>query len=389
MIKRILEEKLKEALLLSPSVAILGPRQVGKTTLAFELAKTYPNSLYLDLESPKDKAKLQNPELYLYDHRDKLIILDEIQRLPSLFLVLRGLIDRYKRENNQKAKFLILGSCSLDLIKQSSESLAGRIRYLELSTLLASEISVRYDIKRLWFRGGFPLSFLATNEKASALWRESFIKTYLERDIPQLGLSIPSTNLYRLWIMLAHLQGTNINKQQLAANLNLSNMTIKRYIDLFCDLLLIRQLEPFFINTKKRIIKTPRIYLRDSGLLHQLLGIHSTDALLTHPIIGKSYEGFVIENIITCLPSLAQAYYYRSSGGSEIDLVIDFPNQQRWAIEIKNNSTPKIPKGFYYACDDIKATKRFLVYQGEETYRIDKKITVISLVGLIKVLLQS
>ena len=386
MIKRILEHKIVDGLHLNPAVAILGPRQVGKTTLALKIAKSHKKSIYLDLESPQDLAKLQDPVAYLSANQDKLIILDEIQRVPDLFPVLRGLIDKRRQEGQKGGHFLILGSSSVELIKQSSESLAGRIRYFELGGLSALELKEAgfSHLNEPWLRGGFPESVLTQSDETSALWREDFIRTYLERDVAQLGPRVPATTLRRLWTMLAHSQGTTINVANLSSGLDVSNVTTNRYIDLLCDLLLVRKIQPWAKNTKKRLVKTPMTYVRDSGLVHQLLNITTYDALLSHPIVGKSWEGFVIENLISVLPELAAYSYYRTSAGAEIDLIIELPNQEIWAIEIKKTSSPKVERGFYNACEDVQPTKSFVVYGGEEEYPLPNGVKAISLIDMMK-----
>ena len=384
MLKRHLKHKIITGLKNSPAVAILGPRQIGKTTIALEIARDI-ESIYLDLESPQDLAKLQDPVAYLSMHQDKLIILDEIQRVPGLFKVLRGLIDKNRRKGKANGKFLILGSASIDLIRQSSESLAGRIRYLELAGLNLFECqNTASDINKLWLRGGFPESYLAINNEVSVEWREDFIRTYLERDVPQLGSRIPATTLRRLWTMLAHSQGTAVNVSKLASGLDISNVTAGRYIDLLCDLLLVRKIEPWYRNTKKRLIKTPLTYVRDSGLSHQLLNITTYESLLSHPVVGKSWEGFVIENLISVLPRTARYSYYRTTSGIEVDLVIELPNREIWAIEIKRTSSPGVGKGFYNACEEIKPTKTFVIYNGKEEFPLPHHITAISLINMMK-----
>lgn len=362
------------------AVALLGPRQAGKTTLALEVAKEVP-SVYLDLENPEDSAKLKNPSAYFALHADKLVILDEVQRMPNLFMVLRGVIDERRRQGRNNYQFLILGSASHDLLHQSSESLAGRITYLELFGLNLFEVSAQEEKQQhmLWCRGGFPRSYMADSDDESAHWRYDFIRTYLERDIPQLGPRIPAETLHRFWTMLAHSQGEAFNASTIASSLGVSSVTVGRYLDLMVDLLLVRKLSPWFGNTKKRLIKAPRVYIRDTGLLHQLLHIPHYEHLLSHPILGKSWEGFVIEQIISVLPRKANTFFYRSAGGAEIDFVIEIEYGVFWAIEIKHNSIPAVKKGFYSACEDIQPVKKFVVYSGEEAYPLAKDITAISL----------
>lgn len=366
---RLSEMKLKVLLSNFPVVAILGPRQVGKTTLAHRLAMDLkPTPLYLDLESPRDIAKLQEPEAYLETQYGRLIILDEIHRVPELFSVLRSVVDRRRLLGEKTGQFLILGSASLDLLKQSSESLAGRIVYEELQGFTVLEIPDAPDtISQLWVRGGFPDSFLAQTDADSLEWRLAFIRTYLERDIPQFGPRIPAETLRRFWTMLAHSQGAQLNMSRFAAGLGYSVPTIQRYLDLLSDLLLVRLVRSWSGNVGKRLVKVPKVYIRDSGLTHALLGISTFDELVGHPVVGGSWEGFVIENICSILPKNASTWYYRTSAGAEIDLVIEI-GQKRIAIEIKRSLNPAVSKGFMNASGDIQATHRYVVYPGKETY---------------------
>lgn len=383
MIVRKIASEIKLLLEEFPAVALLGPRQVGKTTLADEVARDYsPKPIYLDLESPADQAKLSDSESYFENHKGKLIILDEIQRVPELFAVLRGVIDQRKREGFRTGQFLILGSSSLELLKQSSETLAGRIAYKELSVISTIEIPQTHQ-KLLWLRGGFPDSFLAKNDEASLRWRLNFISTYLERDVPQFGPRIPAITLRRLWTMLAHAQGSLVNVAQLGANLDVTAPTAKRYIELLEDLLLIRTLRPWYGNIGKRLVKSPKVFIRDSGLLHALLNIDNLDNLYGHPILGASWEAFVIENIISNLPQGVTPWFYRTSAGAEIDLVLEFNHQKRFAIEIKHSLSPTLTKGFYLGCEDINATQRFVVYTGVEKYQFNKETTVLCLKDMI------
>jgi predicted AAA+ superfamily ATPase len=318
------------------------------------------------------------------ENKDKLIILDEVQRLPEIFAQLRGLIDKQRRKGNKTGLFLFLGSASLELLQQSSESLAGRISYIELCPINIFELKKdRQDnMNRLWLRGGFPESLLADTDHNSLAWRRDFVKTYLERDIPQLGPRIPAETLERFWIMLAHNQGTTINASQLSRNLEVSGTTIGRYLDLLVDLLLVRRLRPWRSNVGKRLVKSPKVYVRDSGITHSLLNILSYNDLLGHPVVGGSWEGFVIENIMSVTPPEAKPYFYRTSGGAEVDLILEFGVKQRWAIEIKRSSVPSISKGFYIACDDIKATRKYILYSGSDTFSMGNGVTAISLLNL-------
>ena len=377
MLPRLLSPELEKRLQHNSVVALLGPRQVGKTTLARQIASQHP-SVYLDLESSADRFKLEEPILFLSQHEGKLVIIDEVHRKPELFSVLRILVDRARQAGKKKAQFLILGSASIELLKQSSESLAGRISYLELTGFHLLETNKK-NLQKLWLSGGFPESYLASNIHLSFQWREDFIKTYLERDLPQFGFRIPSERLQRLWTMLAHLQGQALNASSLAQNLNVDYKTIQYYIDVLSDLLLVRSLKPWHFNTKKRLIKSPRIYIRDSGILHALLNIITQDNLFSHPVFGKSWEGFVIENILSILPKGVEAFFYRSSSGHEIDLLLKFYDQSLWAIEIKKGLSPKLSESFHKACQDVKATKKYVVYGGEETFSSKKETTFLSL----------
>jgi predicted AAA+ superfamily ATPase len=383
MLQRSLQPRVARLLDQFPAVAILGPRQVGKTTLALSLAETLgENALYLDLELPSDRAKLSDPELYLNQHEDRLVILDEIHRLPGLFETLRSLIDRRRRKGSRSRHFLLLGSASIDLLHQSAETLAGRIAYEELTPFSVAEVagSGSNSADRVWVRGGFPDSFLAASENESFVWRTAFIQTYLERDVPALGPRIPAETLRRYWQMLAHNQGQMLNAAQLASGLGVSGQTVARYLDIMVDLLLVRRLQPWATNAKKRLVRTPKVYVRDSGLLHALLDIHDQEDLLGHPVVGASWEGMLIENILNALPSTARATFYRTAAGAEIDLVIEFSAKERWAIEIKRSiSNPAPSKGFYVGCEDIQATRQVVLYPGEERFRIDAKTEVMPL----------
>jgi predicted AAA+ superfamily ATPase len=388
MIPRRLESRIVDALKRSSSVALMGPRQVGKTTIALNISETTP-SIYLDLENRTDLQKVQDIEAFHAQNSDKLIILDEVQRLPEIFASLRGIIDRERRKGNKTGQFLFLGSASIDLLQQSSESLAGRIAYLELQPVDALEYAQNNieQLNALWVRGGFPESVLSDTDQHSLEWRLDFIKTYLERDIPQLGPRIPAETLERFWTMLAHNQGSILNAAHLARNLDVSGVTIGRYLDLMTDLLLVRRLKPWTSNVGKRLVKSPKIYVRDSGLAHALLNIQDYNTLLGHPVVGGSWEGFVIENIMAVIPSRVQPYYYSTSRGEEIDLVLEFASGSKWAIEIKRSSTPYVSKGFYVGCEDIKADKRFVVYSGKDKFPMNEGVTAIPLPDLMQELL--
>jgi uncharacterized protein len=380
MINRLLYPQLLDAVSNSPAVALLGPRQAGKTTLALELGQRH-NALYLDLESEQDRAKLSQPELYLSDHQDRLVILDEIHRAPGLFPVLRGLIDRGRRAGRRSGLYMLLGSASLDLLKQSGETLAGRITYLELAPINVLEAQ-KIPADDLWIRGGFPESLLASDDLRSLRWRQDFIRTYLERDIPQFGPRIAAETLRRFWGMLAHHQGGLLNTAQFARNLGVDVKTVGNYLDLLVDLLLVRRLQPWHANLGKRLVKSPKVYVRDSGLVHALLNIQDKESLLAHPVIGQSWECFVIENLLVAATNKAQGYFYRSSGGAKIDLLLSWPDGSLWAIEIKRSLSPKLERGFHAACADLAPARKFVVYPGTERYRHASDIEVISLVEL-------
>lgn len=381
MIKRIAQRTVTGLLRRHPVVGLLGPRQVGKTTLALEIAKDRP-SVYLDLEAPADRAKLADPELFLKDQDGKLVILDEIQRMPELFPVLRGVIDRRRRTGEKTGQFLILGSASIDLLRQSSESLAGRIVYRELTPILADELIEPGRLDELWMRGGFPESLLAAEDATSREWRDAFVTTYLERDIPQLGPRIPAETLRRFWTMLAHQQGQLLNAARLASSLGVSGQTVGRYLDLMADLLLVRRLQPWASNAGKRLVRSPKVYVRDSGLVHALLGLSTLDSILGHPVAGASWEGMVIENLLAALPPGGSAWFYRTSAGAELDLLLEFAAGERWAIEVKRSLSPSVSKGFHIACEDAKTTKRYIVYPGTESYPLGAKSQAVPLLDL-------
>ena len=364
-----------------PAVAILGPRQVGKTTLALELARALPAATYLDLESPADAAKLADPAAYFDAHRDELVILDEVQRVPALFAQLRGVIDHRRRAGKRSGQFLLLGSATGALLQQSAESLAGRIAYMELPPLCANEVAAK-DTQRLWVRGGFPESFLANSDSASLRWRQQFIATYLERDIPQLGPRIPAETLRRLWTMLAHEQGQLLNASKLAASLAVSGQTVARYLDLLADLMLVRRLRPWAGNEGKRLVRAPKVYVRDSGLAHALLGLTGFDDIVGHPVAGGSWEGWIVENLIAAAPQGTSAYFYRTSAGAEVDLILELPKRQRWAIEIKRSSAPAVSKGLHIAADDVKATARFVVHSGKDSFPLANGVQATTLLDL-------
>jgi len=388
MLRRSALVLVEAALQRQAAVALIGPRQVGKTTLALQVAEqTGGKALYLDLEARQDRDKLLEPALFLGSYEDRLVILDEIHRVPELFPVLRGLIDQGRRRGRKHGRFLILGSAAIDLLRQTSESLAGRIAYVEMAPFDVVEAATDdASTIKLWVRGGFPDSYLARSDAESLAIRNDSIRTYLERDVPQFGPRIPAETLDRLWTMLAHNQGTLLNASRLAAGLALSAPTVTRYVDLLVDLLLVRRLTPFSANTGKRLVKSPKTYVRDSGLLHALLGIPDHDGLSGHPVVGTSWEGFVIENLLGSAPSRTQASFYRTAAGAEIDLVLDMPRQGRWAIEIKRGLAPRPEKGFYLACEDIEPKRRFVVHSGDDRYPVSKDLEAIGLREMVQVL---
>ena len=360
-----------------PVVALLGPRQVGKTTLA-ELIAEERASVYLDLEDAADREKLSDAALYLSGLEDRLVILDEVQRVPELFQTLRGLVDKGRRRDIRAGRFLLLGSASIDLLKQSGESLAGRIAYVELEPFNVLEVDGDAH-EDLWIRGGFPDSFLAGSDEASTVWRENFLRTYLERDIPQLGPRVPAETLRRFWTMLAHLQGSTLNAAQLARGLAVDGKTVARYLDLLVDLLLVRRLSPLCPNVGKRLVKSPKVYVRDCGIVHTLLGLDDRDAVLSHPVAGGSWEGFVLENLLGTAPERVKPWFYRTAAGAEIDLVLELPGGKLWAIEIKRGLSPKLDKGFHHAREDLSPERAFVVYSGNDRYPKDEGVEVIGL----------
>ena len=382
MIKRILQDKIKEAINNFPVVGILGARQVGKTTLAKEIQKSYKQSVYIDLELPSDFNRLENAELFLRTLEDKLVIIDEVQRKPELFPLLRALVD----QNRKPGRFIILGSSSPDLIKNASDSLAGRINYFELTPFLFEEISKSNKINfdeatqfKHWLRGGFPDSFLAGNNELSFSWRQEFINTFLERDIPNFGIRIPAVQLRRFWTMIAHSHGSIWNASKIAASLGVTFPTTKHYLDILEDTFIIRQLYPYYANVKKRLVKSPKVFLRDPGLLHSILNIESKEDLLGNPIAGHSWEGYIIEQIVNMLPKNYNAYYYRTIAGAEIDLVVTEAERPIYCFEIKFSLTPKLNKSFWNAFEDLKCEKAFVVYPGETSYPINEKVMAIPL----------
>jgi predicted AAA+ superfamily ATPase len=382
MISRRAQAAVQEALSRQAAVALIGPRQTGKTTLARAVAAETA-SIYLDLEAGEDRAKLADPAPFLEHYEDRLVVLDEIHRTPELFPALRGLIDRGREHGRKTSRFLILGSASMDLLRQSSESLAGRIAYVEMGPFDVLETSATgYDTTTLWVRGGFPESFLAAGDRYSIEWRADFIRTYLERDVPMLGPRVPAETLERLWTMLAHEQAALLNASRLATSLMISAQTVTRYVDLLADLLLVRRLRPFHRNTGKRLVKSPKIYVRDSGIVHALLGIGDYNALSGHPVAGASWEGFVIENLIAAAPARTVPSFYRTAAGAEIDLILEIPGHGLWAFDIKRAVSARPEKGFYLACEDLKPNRRILVNSGGDRYPAGTGLEAIGLAEL-------
>ena len=366
----------------APAVVLTGMRQVGKTTLALEIARER-DAAYVDLERPSDVARLADIERYCARHAGRLVVFDEIQRMPGLFEPLRGIIDERRREGRRTGHFLFLGSASMDLLRQSGETLAGRVAHFELRPLSVHEVSPGAR-DELWLRGGLPESFLAAADRASFEWRFDFVRTCLERDIPALGPRIPSETLRRFWTMLAHNQGQAFNAAQLARSLGVKGVTVGRYLDLMVDLLLVRRLSSWSSNVGKRLVKAPKTYLRDSGVCHALLGIASYDSLLGHPVVGGSWEGFVLESILGAAPVHAQSGCYRTRGGAEIDLVLDLGAGELWAIEVKRSSAPSVSRGFHAACDDLRPTRKYVVHAGDDSFPLRHGVEAVTVEDVVR-----
>lgn len=379
-IQRDLLNYIKKYFEIFPAVAILGPRQCGKSTLVKSLEQHFDGIIYLDMQKQSDLNKLVEPELFFETNADKIICLDEIQLVPKLFSILRSVIDA----NRSNGKFILLGSASQDLIQQTSESLAGRIGLLHLSPFLINELDYleNYSLQKFWFRGGFPNSYLSDNDENCTIWLQNYIRTYIERDIPQLGFQIPALQLRRLLTMCAHNQGQQLNLSKLGESLGLTHPTIKRYIDLLEQTFVVRTIQPYEINIKKRLVKTPKVFVRDSGILHQLLQIANFNALLGNPVFGSSWEGIVIENIIVNLSSW-DYFFYRTATGDEIDLILKKGNQVI-AIECKASDAPKVTKGFYRALEVVKPNKTFIIAPTNATYQLSNDVTVIGLSNFLK-----
>lgn len=373
MISRRIQASVEESLRSFPVVGLIGPRQAGKTTLAkMILKKIDPKPIYLDLELSSDLNKLRDPELYFQTYKDRLVIIDEVQRMPELFPLIRAIVD----QKRSAGRFLILGSASPALVRQASETLAGRIIYRELQPFSIDEIGSENDA-RLWLRGGYPLSYLSPGNDESCSWREAFIKTYLEMDIPQLGIRVPASQLRRFWTMLAHSHGQLWNASKIAGSLGISAPTAKHYLDILSDTFIVRQLQPFFANVKKRLIKSPKIYVRDSGLFHTLMRIKEREDLDSHPSAGVSWEGFIIEQVIAAKPENWDAYFYRTSAGAEVDLLLTNNAGRQTAIEIKYSLSPKPGKGFWTAIDDLGCKKAFVIFPGSESYPLKENVSTL------------
>ena len=379
MIRRRAADDLERALDRQAAVALLGVRQVGKTTLALAVARRR-EALYLDLQTRTDRDKLSDPRFFLSRYEDRLVILDEVHRVPALFPELRSLIDRGRRRGRRTGRYLILGSASVELLKQAGESLAGRIEFVPLSPLDVLEVEADRDASTsLWVRGGLPDSFLARNDEDSFAFRSNFIRTYLERDVREfVSRRLPGETLRRLWTMLAHWQGGLLRTSNLARSLALNTATVGRYIDVLTNLFILRRLPPFAANVRKRLVKSPKIYIRDSGLVHALLGLRDFEALAGHPACGASWEGFVIENLLAAAPAGTAASFYGTTGGAEMDLVLQLPGSVRpWAIEIKRGLAPRPSRGFRSAREDLQPERAFIVSGGEDAYPLEPGIDVV------------
>ena len=381
MIPRRALADVRTALSRQAAVALLGPRQVGKTTLALEMARSR-QVLYLDLQSREDREKLRHPRIFLRRYEDRLVILDEVHQVPELFSDLRGVIDEGRRRGRRTGRFLILGSASMELLRQAGETLAGRLEFVSLHPLDVLEVAADdTTVDSLWLRGGFPDSFLAGNDTDSLAFRQTFIRTYLERDLGEfIEARIPSQTLLRLWTMLAHAQGGLLSSASLAKSLSISAPTVSRYVDTLSGLFLVRRLPPFAANVRKRLVKSPKVYVRDSGIVHALLGIGAFETLAGHPVAGTSWEGFVIENLLAAAPPLTRASFYRTAAGAEMDLVLELPGALRpWAVEVKRSMATSLGRGFHNAMGDLGPERAFVVCADEGRYPVGDRTEVIGL----------
>ena len=386
MLIRQRQALIERRLLQAPAVALLGPRQVGKTTLAQAIAARHPGALLLDMERASDRAAVAHPELFFPLHRHRLVVLDEVQLVPQLFSALRPEIDADRRPG----RFLLLGSASGELLRQTGESLAGRVAYVELTPLLVAELitgaadaspddsaAALATVQQLWLRGGYPRALLADNDEASFSWRQDFIQTFLQRDLPTLGVRVPAETMRRYWTMLAHLQGQQFNASQLGQSLGgASHTTSTRYLDTLVDTLMLRRLPPHLVNVGKRLVKSPKVYVRDSGLLHALLGLATVHDLQGHPVAGASWEGFVIEQVAAALPAEAQLGCYRTAAGTELDLVLEHRGR-KLGIEIKFSSAPKPLKGFWQALQDLQLSSAWVVAPVPRRYPLAPGVEVV------------
>lgn len=386
MFGRHLEPVVLQALHRQPAVALLGPRQVGKTTLALAIGEAHRDQrppLYLDLESEGDRSKLSQPELFLGAHRSELVILDEVHRVPALFPVLRGQIDQARRQGLRAGMYLLLGSASVDLLAQTGESLAGRVAYLELAPLSALE-ATGVAPASLWLRGGFPDSVLAGTDAGSLAWRRDFVRTYIEREALQFRTGLNTDLLRRLWTMLAHQQGGLLNSAALSRSLGVDVKAVNGLLSLLEQLMLVRRLQPWHANVGKRLVRSPKLYVRDSGILHALLGIGDGDSLLSHPVAGASWEGWVIDNLLAVAGPDVQAHFYRTAAGAEVDLLLTLPGGGQWVVEIKRSLSPKLERGFHHACQDLQPQRRWVVYPGQDRWPLAAEVQVLPLPDLMR-----
>ena len=369
---------------------LLGPRQVGKTTLARAIAKDWPGgAVYLDLERPADQLRLEDADSYLRAQQSRLVIMDEIYRAPGVFEILRGIIDDNRQAGQRNGQFLLLGSASLDLMRQSGETLAGRVAYLDIAPLnMVEALAAGIQSDALWLRGGFPDSLLAPDDTQSLNWRRDFIRSYLERDVPMFAPRLPAETIGRLWTMIAHQQGGMLNQARIASAFGLADPTINRYIDLLADLQLVRRLRPWAGNLGKRLVKSPKVYVRDSGVLHGLLELETLNDVLGHPVCGLSFEGHCIDNLIQAAGNRRVPYFYRTQVGAEINLLLEKGGKPEIAIDIKRSMAPSPKKGFSVACDDLNITQRYVVYPGTDSFPLRQGAQAIGLREMGEVLAQ-